>query len=57
MVVANLVGQPGAGFESETNAVTLVLRTGETVEVPQAGKREIADRILDRVKSLRGTRG
>ena len=53
MVVANLVGQPGSGFESEDNAVLLALRTGEAIEVPRAGKRDIADRILDRVAALR----
>jgi phosphopantothenoylcysteine decarboxylase/phosphopantothenate--cysteine ligase len=50
MVVANLVGQPGSGFESEDNAVLLALRTGEAIEVPRAGKREIADRILDQIR-------
>ena len=53
MVVANLVGQPGAGFESDANEVTLVLRTGENVAVPRAGKRVVADRILDQVVKLR----
>jgi phosphopantothenoylcysteine decarboxylase/phosphopantothenate--cysteine ligase len=56
MVVGNLVGQPGSGFESEDNAVVLVLRTGETIEVPRAGKREIADRILDQVSAIRAAR-
>lgn len=53
MVVANLVGQPGAGFESDANEVTLVLRTGENVAVPRASKRVVADRILDQVVKLR----
>ena len=53
MVVANLVGQPGSGFESEDNTVLLALRTGEAIEVPRAGKRDIADRILDQVAALR----
>ena len=33
--------------------VTLVLRTGENVAVPRAGKRVVADRILDQVVKLR----
>jgi phosphopantothenoylcysteine decarboxylase/phosphopantothenate--cysteine ligase len=53
MVVANLVGGPDLGFESEENEVTLVLRTGETVPLARAPKREIADRIFDQVLKLR----
>ena len=53
MVVANLVSQEGVGFESDENAVTLVLRTGESIPVARAPKREVADRILDQVMKLR----
>jgi phosphopantothenoylcysteine decarboxylase/phosphopantothenate--cysteine ligase len=53
MVVANLVGQEGAGFESDTNEVTLALATGETLAIPLASKRDIADRILDEALKLR----
>jgi phosphopantothenoylcysteine decarboxylase / phosphopantothenate---cysteine ligase len=54
MLVGNLVG---AGiesvFESDTNEVVLALCTGETIQVPRAPKREIADRIFDEVLKLR----
>jgi phosphopantothenoylcysteine decarboxylase/phosphopantothenate--cysteine ligase len=53
MVVANLVNQDGAGFESDQNEVVLVLRTGENIPLPRAPKREIADRIFDQVMKLR----
>jgi len=53
MVVANLVGGADSGFESDENEVTLVTRTGETIPLPRASKREIADRIFDRVLRLR----
>ena len=53
MVVANLVSQPGIGFESDENAVTLVLRTGETISVGQAPKTAIAHRIFDESIKLR----
>ena len=53
MVVANLVGNEGTGFESDRNEVVLVLRTGETVPLPAASKREIADRIFDYAIRLR----
>jgi phosphopantothenoylcysteine decarboxylase / phosphopantothenate---cysteine ligase len=53
MVVGNLVGGSDLGFESDQNEVTLVLRTGETIPISRASKREIADRILDQVLKLR----
>jgi len=53
MVVANLVNQDGTGFEADQNEVLLVLRTGETIPIDRAPKREIADRIFDQVLKLR----
>jgi phosphopantothenoylcysteine decarboxylase/phosphopantothenate--cysteine ligase len=53
MVVGNLVGQEGTGFESDQNEVVLVLRTGEAIPLSRAPKREIADRIFDQVLKLR----
>ena len=53
MVVGNLVGREGAGFESDTNEVILALATGETVALPLASKRDVADRILDEALKLR----
>lgn len=52
MVVANLVGESGTGFESDTNEVALALRTGEFIPLPRASKREIADEILSRIPQL-----
>jgi phosphopantothenoylcysteine decarboxylase/phosphopantothenate--cysteine ligase len=53
MIVANRVGLEGAGFESDTNEVLLLLKGGEVIEVPRAPKREIADRILSQTMRLR----
>jgi phosphopantothenoylcysteine decarboxylase/phosphopantothenate--cysteine ligase len=53
MVVANLVGQEGTGFESDENEVILVPRTGETIPLRRSPKREIAERIFDQVLTLR----
>jgi phosphopantothenoylcysteine decarboxylase/phosphopantothenate--cysteine ligase len=53
MVVANLVNQDATGFEADENEVVLVLRTGETIPLSRAPKREIADRIFDQVLKLR----
>jgi phosphopantothenoylcysteine decarboxylase/phosphopantothenate--cysteine ligase len=52
MIVGNLVGEE-LGFESDQNEVTLVLRTGETIALPKASKREVADRIFDEILKLR----
>ncbi len=48
-VVANEVSADGKGIESERNAVTILDRDGGAVEVPEASKAEVAERILDRV--------
>lgn len=53
MVVGNLVGGSESGFESDENEVVLVLRTGETIPVSRASKREIAERIFDELLKLR----
>jgi phosphopantothenoylcysteine decarboxylase/phosphopantothenate--cysteine ligase len=52
LMVANDVTREGAGFESETNIVTLIDRTGRIEELPQLFKFQVADKILDRVKEL-----
>jgi phosphopantothenoylcysteine decarboxylase/phosphopantothenate--cysteine ligase len=53
MVVANLVGREGLGFESDNNEVEMVTRTGQPVHAGPAAKAEIAERILDRISTLR----
>jgi len=51
LVVANDVGEPGAGFAVDTNHVQLVAADG-VVDVPRGSKREVAHRILDRVVAM-----
>ena len=53
LVVANDVAVPGAGFESDDNAVVLLRKDGTRVDVPLASKREVAERILDEVAAIR----
>lgn len=55
LIVANDVSAPNAGFEVDTNAVTLIDASGRH-EVPLASKDEVADRVLDRVVQLLGQR-
>ncbi|MGA8410059.1 MAG: bifunctional phosphopantothenoylcysteine decarboxylase/phosphopantothenate--cysteine ligase CoaBC [Candidatus Acidiferrales bacterium] len=52
MIVANDVTQEGAGFDTDTNIVTLYLRDGREVPLPKMSKLEVADRILDRVLEI-----
>jgi phosphopantothenoylcysteine decarboxylase/phosphopantothenate--cysteine ligase len=53
MIVANLVGGDESGFESDHNEVALALRTGESLKLPRATKRELADEILTQALLLR----
>jgi phosphopantothenoylcysteine decarboxylase/phosphopantothenate--cysteine ligase len=53
LVVANDVTAEGAGFAGDTNVVVLLRRDGSRADVPLAGKREVAERILDEVRALR----
>ena len=56
LIVANDVSREGAGFDSPTNAAVLIDAAGGEVEVPLVSKRELADRIWDRVAQLRNGR-
>jgi phosphopantothenoylcysteine decarboxylase / phosphopantothenate---cysteine ligase len=49
LMVANDVSQEDSGFGTETNRVTILDRGGAVDELPLLTKREVADRILDRV--------
>jgi len=52
LVVANDVRAAGAGFDVDTNVVTILDAAGGVEELPLLPKRQVADRILDRVKAL-----
>jgi phosphopantothenoylcysteine decarboxylase / phosphopantothenate---cysteine ligase len=52
MIVANDVTQKGAGFDADTNIVTLFLRDGREIPLPQLTKFDVANRILDHVLEL-----
>ena len=53
LVVANDVARQDAGFASERNAALILDADGGQEEVPLVSKRELAERILDRVAALR----
>ena len=47
MIVANDVTQEGAGFDQDTNIVTLFLRDGRDIPLAKMSKFDVANRILD----------
>ncbi len=52
LIVANDVTAPNSGFEVDTNRVTIISQDGKTETLPLMSKREVADRILDKVMNL-----
>jgi len=53
LIVANDVTAEGAGFDHDTNIVTLFARDGRDLPLPRMSKYEVAQRILDEVVRLR----
>ena len=51
-IVVNDVAQPGIGFDSERNAVTIIT-PNEVMEVAETSKWEVAHRVLDAIVRLR----
>jgi hypothetical protein len=54
--VANDVTAAGAGFDHETNIVTLYPRDGRELPLPRMSKLEVAYRILDAALEIRHAR-
>ncbi|HEU0245233.1 MAG TPA: bifunctional phosphopantothenoylcysteine decarboxylase/phosphopantothenate--cysteine ligase CoaBC [Candidatus Limnocylindrales bacterium] len=52
LLVANDVSEPGSGFGTDTNRVVILGADGSRDELPLLTKREVADRLLDRVVAL-----
>ena len=48
-IVANKVGEVGAGFAADTNTVTLFGAGGESVQLGPAPKSEIARKLIDKI--------
>jgi phosphopantothenoylcysteine decarboxylase/phosphopantothenate--cysteine ligase len=49
LLVANDVAEPGSGFGTDTNRVTILAADGPEQALPLLSKREVAERVLDRV--------
>jgi phosphopantothenoylcysteine decarboxylase/phosphopantothenate--cysteine ligase len=52
LIVANDVLKEGAGFESDTNIVTIISKDGKVKNLPLMSKLEVAHAVLDEVKRL-----
>jgi phosphopantothenoylcysteine decarboxylase/phosphopantothenate--cysteine ligase len=55
MVVINDLRDQGAGFDVDTNKVTVIDRKGNITEFPLISKIEVANRIIDKVLELKRT--
>ncbi len=53
LMVVNDVTAEGAGFEVDTNVVSLIGRHGQADTWPLMSKREVAERLLDRIEAER----
>jgi phosphopantothenoylcysteine decarboxylase/phosphopantothenate--cysteine ligase len=49
LLVANDVAEPGSGFGTDTNRVSILASDGAREDLPLLSKREVAERLLDRV--------
>jgi phosphopantothenoylcysteine decarboxylase/phosphopantothenate--cysteine ligase len=56
MIVANDVTQEGAGFDTDTNIVTMYLRDGREIPLPKMSKFAVANRILDQALEIQNRR-
>jgi phosphopantothenoylcysteine decarboxylase/phosphopantothenate--cysteine ligase len=52
LIVANDISRADSGFEVDTNKVTLIDKNGRVEELPLMSKREVAERILDRMAGM-----
>ena len=54
LIVANDITQTNVGFDFDTNAVTILTRSGSNhIQLPLMSKKEVADKILDVIVKLR----
>ncbi len=53
MIVVNDVTRRDAGFDVDTNQVTFIFKDGSNEELPLLTKEEVADHLLDRIKTIR----
>ncbi len=52
LIVANELGLPGSGFQHDTNMVKIIDRSGRIEDLPLMDKKDVANKILDRVVEI-----
>ncbi len=57
LIVVNNVLQEGTGFGCDTNAVTIIDRSGSAVDIPMMTKTEVAVRVIDKIVELAANTG
>jgi phosphopantothenoylcysteine decarboxylase/phosphopantothenate--cysteine ligase len=57
LLVANDVTEPGSGFGTDTNRVTIFYTEGAPEQLPMLSKREVAELLLDRILIRLDSRG
>jgi len=57
MIVANSLREEGAGFQTDTNIITIIDKSGKTVILNKMTKRDAAHQILDHIKTLNKKKG
>jgi len=57
LIVANSLREEGAGFQTDTNKITIIDREGVVQSLPVMTKIEAAEKILERVEGLLKKKG
>ena len=52
LIIANDISLPESGFGADTNTVTIITADGKETPLPQLPKREVAERILDKIEEM-----
>lgn len=52
MIIANSLREEGAGFQTDTNIITIIDKNGKTVALDKMTKGDAAHRILDHIKTF-----
>ena len=55
IIVVNDVSRRDAGFESDTNLVSIIFRDGPREDLPLMTKGDVANQLLDRIKKIKKT--
>jgi phosphopantothenoylcysteine decarboxylase / phosphopantothenate---cysteine ligase len=57
LIVANSLREEGAGFQTDTNVITIIDKNGKARSLPRMTKIEAAEEILNRVSDLTAQKG